>query len=364
MKQQKITIEINKPKMTKLQEFYFSKLDTVQKFQYINTKQGKKNKYFDLHKFSSEYEEMKSKELDLKAKMMYQIDTWSPNNYNVLNKDVFYYGIEIECLIPKTPKIRNISTLIEFFEKTYKIRYLDIKDDGSLRTDQELRSNEDLDECPDCSCSYDSYQDHNGDTCCEEYFSSGQFGAEFVIMVPSNNPDNLIKLCKALNDLGATVNKSCGLHVHLDHRHLDAVLNAKKLDQCLEFFKTIIPTSRVKNTYCKFTKSNFKTHERYYAINRASYKRHQTIEVRLHSSTTQFVKIWNWCQMLKQIIDVPLSKTEIKDLGDLQDHLRTHKLGLERLELNYWQNRIAKFKSSEKSEESNFEESTNLEIGA
>ena len=39
-------------------------------------------------------------------------------------------------------------------------------------------------------------------------------------------------------------------------------------------------------------------------------------------------------------------------------------LGLEKLELNYWQKRIEKFKTSEKSEESNFQESTNLEIGA
>jgi hypothetical protein len=62
----------------------------------------------------------------------------------------------------------------------------------------------------------------------------------------------------------------------------------------------MVPPSRLNNTYCKLSASGY-TGNRYHAINKTALKLFGTIEVRLHSGTTDFNKIANWCELLYSI---------------------------------------------------------------
>ena len=97
MKNQKLVIELNRPKMSKLQEFYFNKLDLIEKINYIKTKEGSKNfKYsnkLNLKKFIKHFNDLKSKEYNLIVDKMFQIDSWSPSNSAVLKKWRQFYMV-------------------------------------------------------------------------------------------------------------------------------------------------------------------------------------------------------------------------------------------------------------------------------
>lgn len=112
---------------------------------------------------------------------------------------------------------------------------------------------------------------------------------------------NLEKLCNLLKSLDAKVNKSCGLHVHLDARNLTIDQKVNKsfnLENSLDVLFKMVAKSRSKSTYCKKQASNS---DRYSAINLTALDKFGTIEVRLHSGTTDFDKIKNWCEILKAI---------------------------------------------------------------
>ena len=43
--------------------------------------------------------------------------------------------------------------------------------------------------------------------------------------------------------------------------------------------------------------------DRYYKVNAVAYERHQTIEFRQHSGTTEYEKIANWVMFLAKLVD-------------------------------------------------------------
>lgn len=152
--------------------------------------------------------------------------------------------------------------------KNSQIRGVDIKRDGSL-----------------------SHDDEN------------YFPVEFTVLVRQDDFSNLEKLCSLLEDVGAVVNASCGLHVHIDMRGEskgDARGIGFKLEKYIHALASMVPETRRKNTYCKLQAS---TEDRYSAINLCSLDEHNTIEIRLHSATTNFEKIKNWTMILKTLID-------------------------------------------------------------
>jgi hypothetical protein len=129
----------------------------------------------------------------------------------------------------------------------------------------------------------------------------------------------LQKLCSALTKAGCYVNKSCGLHVHLDARHLKpkqvrAIGNS--IGNALPVIKWLVPKSRHDNTYCKLGVSAIRGRERYYAVNLTAFNKYKTIEIRLHSGTICASKIESWVTLLK-IIGAAKLKTEIKTFQDL-----------------------------------------------
>lgn len=151
----------------------------------------------------------------------------------------------------------------------------------------------------------------------------------FEVVSPVLNGENgmeqVKKVCKVLNEVGAKVNKSCGTHVHIDAQNINLetwkniYINYYRLENIIDSF---MPISR-RNSNNRYTKGfrilrNFETKIknsnslqqissifdgcRYYKINPTSYSRHNTIEFRQHSGTISFEKISNWIYFLSNLI--------------------------------------------------------------
>jgi intergrase/recombinase len=65
----------------------------------------------------------------------------------------------------------------------------------------------------------------------------------------------------------------------------------------------MLPPTRTANKFCK--RGEFKTFasaasqgDRYWGINATAFNRHKTIEIRMHSATTDYTKIINWIDIL------------------------------------------------------------------
>ena len=148
---------------------------------------------------------------------------------------------------------------------------------------------------------------------------------------------NEVKLvCEALEEVGATVNKTCGFHAHFgtdDFKEAIKVwrnlyINYATLESDIDAF---MPPSRRNNIYCKTLKvNNWKEkmqsaqtlvdlervitgRNRYFKLNSQSYWRHGTVEFRQHSGTVEFDKIKNWLMFCARLID--LSKKEKLNSG-------------------------------------------------
>lgn len=131
---------------------------------------------------------------------------------------------------------------------------------------------------------------------------------------------SLENCCKALNEAGAQVNRSTGLHVHIGAQNLsnEAYVNVFKNYQKLErVIDTFMANSRRANNsqWCRTlqgkdfswctTKSDIYDEmngNRYFKVNACSYARHQTIEFRQHQGSTDFEKISNWVNFCAKLV--------------------------------------------------------------
>lgn len=118
--------------------------------------------------------------------------------------------------------------------------------------------------------------------------------------------DLIQRTTKVLADCNAKVNKSCGMHVHLDmrNRNVETVFNNLVCSQNILF--AMNPYSRQTGTFCRrIDTKDFdlakKSGSRYYGINAASHAKHKTIEIRIHSGTIMERKISNWVKLLLTI---------------------------------------------------------------
>ena len=139
------------------------------------------------------------------------------------------------------------------------------------------------------------------------------------ILQGNDGLNSLKRLCEALNEIDAKVNKSCGLHVHIgaanmtDKHYLNIIKNYQRLERIIDSF---MPLSRRANNngFCRslqgfdFSRCTTKRdvydmmNSRYYKINGHAYFRHQTIEFRQHSGTTDYTKISMWIAFLAGLV--------------------------------------------------------------
>ena len=135
---------------------------------------------------------------------------------------------------------------------------------------------------------------------------------------------NLEKLCGVLKSYGCYVNDKCGLHVHLDARHLKrgGVLRiGRRLGRALPILRYMVDESRTNDK--SFNSLHVSplindSDERYCAVNLVSYFKYRTVEVRLHGGTTNFKKIRNWIETLQFLANKKMPK-ELKTFQDFID---------------------------------------------
>jgi hypothetical protein len=128
-------------------------------------------------------------------------------------------------------------------------------------------------------------------------------GAELKICAPISKMIACVsEVTKILAVNGCSVDKSCGLHVHLDARNDDVrAMFDKLLDQQSTLF-ALVPSSRRDNQYCRPTaRKDFCKGSRYKTINSLSFRKYKTLEVRLHGGTIDPNKIINWITLLTTI---------------------------------------------------------------
>lgn len=132
------------------------------------------------------------------------------------------------------------------------------------------------------------------------------------------------KVCKVLTDFGCTINTKCGFHVHVGVG--TAPLRVfKDLVSIYSVFESVIdsimPNSRRAsvNAYCRTMLSadlsriqaartfiglgGLFTSGRYHKVNLDAFHRHQTVEFRQHSGTTDPIKVKNWILICLRIVD-------------------------------------------------------------
>ena len=172
----------------------------------------------------------------------------------------------------------------------------------------------------------------------------GYSNCEITILFPETQMQVILsKICTVLELIEAKVNKSCGLHVHLDVRHREAKKVFHNLSMGQDLLYEMCPTSRKRNNYCRkipFVDLEKAADEcdRYHGINPQSVQKYKTVECRIHSGTVEFQKIFNWVSLLLKIAThdpietFPSNINRVKELLDIDESL-----------FNYIKERITKF---------------------
>lgn len=140
----------------------------------------------------------------------------------------------------------------------------------------------------------------------------GYRGYEIRLCVPAQNLHSVVsETCRILKKSKAFVNKTCGMHVHMDMRAKLLQLESRSTKQIVENFHhsqavlfSMQPESRRNNRYCKrITNFNDQVPDRYHGINTSALGKYSTIEIRMHSATVNAGKILHWCDLLTKIIE-------------------------------------------------------------
>lgn len=135
----------------------------------------------------------------------------------------------------------------------------------------------------------------------------------------------------ALADAGARVDRTCGLHVHVDTAGLTAegiARYAEALWMAQPMLRAFVTASRASQYYCKptarrtldtftdavrggyFAANRSESSERYAAVNVLAYGRHGTIECRLHGGSLNATKVTNWIGLLLAIRSTVEAETD------------------------------------------------------
>lgn len=221
---------------------------------------------------------------------------------NILTADIttakraYTFGVEIEMLVPRSTIVDKAN------EKGLNIRY-----EGYNHRDNK------------------SYFKFVSDASIQ-----GEDPIECVspVLRSTNGFAKLKKCCEVINEAGAIVNRSTGLHVHIgaenltdeqyasvfeNYRHLEPVIDtfmarsrrANNSRWCATLRDHIISTAWSKERIAEELGS------RYHKVNAESYYRHKTIEFRQHQGSTDYKKISMWVKFCAKLVE--WSKTHLLD---------------------------------------------------
>lgn len=128
-----------------------------------------------------------------------------------------WIGVEIECVFPRG-SYDDIEEIREDLKEKRMFRYVTVKHDGSI-----------------------SRGEMDG------------FGVEFTVVFKRSDNSELVRLLQFINAQGAKVNKSCGLHIHLDCRDLIDAQSTRKTSMRLTKRANNIGRNLIES-YCKAMK--------------------------------------------------------------------------------------------------------------
>ena len=152
---------------------------------------------------------------------------------------------------------------------------------------------------------------------------SGRMGFEVVSppLSGANGLREVRKVVELLNEAGCDVNKSCGIHVHIDcndltAQHIANIWNRYRANEAQ--IDSFMPRSRraSNNQYCgtlttqpeltaaQDVRSTCRQRpNRYYKVNLTSYAKYGTVEFRQHSGSLNAAKINHWINFLLQFVE-------------------------------------------------------------
>ena len=139
-------------------------------------------------------------------------------------------------------------------------------------------------------------------------------GGQEVRRVTWQNQEGRLAGLYALK-LKGVIKKDCGLHVHVDARHLDQYQAAdtyRNLCKLYPFLKRLCPASRQRNSYCEWVNNIDecpRRGQRYAAINFESYNEHKTIEFRCQGGSIEPSKIEAWALLCQYLVKWCSSET-------------------------------------------------------
>lgn len=155
-----------------------------------------------------------------------------------------------------------------------------------------------------------------------------------------NDLSSLRTVCEVLNEAGAGVNKSCGLHVHFGAaRFTDAqwrriICNYARIERIIDGF---MPASRRgdESQWCgsvigaagrieahpswTFADMRCAIGGRYHKVNLEAFARHHTIEFRQHAGTINFAKIENWVKFLAGLLTYSIQNEALLEARTIDD---------------------------------------------
>lgn len=176
----------------------------------------------------------------------------------------------------------------------------------------------------------------------------GPFNHELCVLGKEKEIFSIIqKVCDTLASTGAKVNKTCGLHVHIDMRNRDTTTVFNNLVCAQNILYAMNPYARQAGTYCrKVDTKDFQVGAKighYAGVNASAHEKHKTIEIRIHSGTVNAEKINNWIKLLLMIAN----KKEVtkKASAGLKEFVL--KYGIDKELANYMHKRMEKFMGTE-----------------
>lgn len=175
-------------------------------------------------------------------------------------------------------------------------------------------------------------------------------GVEFVspILRGENGLAQVETVCRALSDFGCTVNKKCGLHVHVGvaGERIGFFRNIVKLYSMFEpVIDSMMPISRraSNNTYCRsMTSARPAAVEtassianllhavagttgqlgRYFKLNLQAFARHSTVEFRQHSGTIDATKARRWTVLCLRMVAAAKGSLNLGGAGPSMNRAR------------------------------------------
>lgn len=139
-------------------------------------------------------------------------------------------------------------------------------------------------------------------------------GVEIRVPFTVTDCRRLYKVGELLAEVGAEVNRTAGLHVHLDVRDWSPAKSftairprAMQLYSLAEHvLRYAVPPSRLGNTYCAFLAPD--RSDRYRVVNGTAVAEHGTVELRLGAGSTSPDKIRLWAETARHFLRHPFSR--------------------------------------------------------